>query len=122
MPAHKVGQGGIGRRTGTLAAACAQHAELAHGVLELLLERGRDAVRVRACCCRVAPVLLLQAVAQLAPNSPMMSFSFFFSAAVMAVRVRSLLLPAPQPCAPEQAPSVHAANPCRDSTAALQPP
>ena len=31
-------------------------------------------------------------------NSPMMSFSFFFSAAVMAVRVRSLLEPTPQPC------------------------
>ena len=31
-------------------------------------------------------------------NSPMMSFSFFFSAAVMAVRVRSLLEPAPHPC------------------------
>ena len=31
-------------------------------------------------------------------NSPMISFSFFFSAAVMAVRVRSLLEPTPQPC------------------------
>ena len=28
----------------------------------------------------------------------MMSFSFFFSAAVMAVRVRSLLDPTPHPC------------------------
>ncbi len=30
----------------------------------------------------------------------MMSLSFFFSAAVTAVRVRSLLEPGPQPCAP----------------------
>jgi len=33
-------------------------------------------------------------------KSPMMSLSFFFSAAVTAVRVRSLLEPGPQPCAP----------------------
>ena len=31
-------------------------------------------------------------------KSPIMSFSFFFSAAVMAVRVRSLLDPTPHPC------------------------
>ena len=37
----------------------------------------------------------------------MMSFSFFLSAAVIAVRVRSLLLPGPQPCMAARDPPSH---------------
>ena len=36
-------------------------------------------------------------------NSPIRSFSFLRSAAVIAVRVRSLLLPTPHPCRPDHA-------------------